>query len=198
MAAIEHARANATSAAEAYFHDKYKTLIIQARSEGHQDGREGMKELLHEIKNAASEALEKEKQKALEIEARAKDELARSRLDMTAAEERGRQAGLENKETALKDLEERLYVRPLDPNTNQCSPHHHQAKWSEDLRKAEQAKQQLVSELEESLKVERLNCQVRYSIQHSGVTFTEIAIPSVLVRNSGLPGRMLRDLPRPA
>lgn len=67
--------------------------------------------MLDNIKNTAQEALETEKNKIREVELRCQEELARSRSDVTAAEERGKQVGLANREAALKDLEEKLHVR---------------------------------------------------------------------------------------
>jgi hypothetical protein len=151
-----------------------------------------MEQVLNEIKITTSEALEEEKRKRLEIEEHAKDELARSRLDVTAAEDRGKRAGLANKEAALKDLEVKLNVRSLATNQSRHSSHNNQAKWSEELRKAEQAKRQLRSELEESLKVERLNSEV-CDVTQGSHAHNDIEIPSVLVRNSGPRGRMLGD-----
>jgi hypothetical protein len=86
--------------------------------------------------------------------------IASTNLEITAAEERGRQAGLGEKEAGLKVLEETLNASCLLPLTqNRGLPFDYQAHWGERLRKAEDARRNLEKELE----MERSTCHVRDS-----------------------------------
>jgi hypothetical protein len=114
--------------------------------------------------------LELLQQRVKELE-QAKSIIAPTSLEITAAEERGRQGGLGEKEAALKVLEETLNVSCLLPLAqNRGSPFNYQAHWGERLRKVEATQQQLLHDLEKEFETERSTCQVRDS--HSGYTFT--------------------------
>ena len=92
--------------------------------------------------------------------------IASTNLEITAAEERGRQEVLGEKEAELKVLEETLKVSCLLPLAqNRGLPFNYQGDWGERLRKAEDAQHNLEKELE----MERSTCQVCDS--YSGYTF---------------------------
>jgi len=82
-------------------------------------------------------------------------------LEITAAEERGKQMGLGEKEAHLKVLREKLNMSCLlRLAQNRCSPFNHQAEWAEKLRIAENTQQVLLCDSERKFKMEHNICQV--------------------------------------
>lgn len=173
-------------------HTKYKTLLYRAENEKSEiiettkQEIDVLKRTLADTENQLSERIQKDseideerrieltllQQRVKELE-QVQPIIAPSSLEITAAEERGRQGGLREKDADVKVLEETLNVSYLvSLAQNRGSPFYYQAQWGARLRNVEATQKRLFHDLEKKFEMERSTCQVRDS--HPGYTCTSL------------------------